>query len=375
MKIMHVIHGLNMGGAETLIKEYAMNLNKELFDVVILCFDHFKDSPYEKILEKNRIKVIYVCDYMKFYNKKSLIFKIINHMQKYVLIRKFIHKETPDILHTHLSINKYIKFARPKKGTKIFHTVHSEPQRLWNFNNKKSYRDFLSAKWLLKKYNMRFIVLHSKMQKEINSMFKTENAIILNNGIDLSKYNKKICMNKNEVRSELGIPQESFVLGHVGRFSKVKNHEFLVNVFNEVYKKNSNGFLLLVGDGSEKEKIKNLLHSLNLDNHYLILSNREDIPNLLNAMDYFVFPSICEGLGISLIEAQEMDIPCFISEGVPEATIISNIVTTLSLELCPNEWAKKILSYKIPQLIELNDSEWDIKETIKKLEKIYLNEL
>ena len=133
MKIMQFIHGLNTGGAETLVKEYAMNLKNTKYEICILCFEHYEASPYEKLLKEKNIKVIYVCDYMKHYNKKGFFYKCINHIQKYLLIKKTIHKEKPNILHTHLPINSYVKFAKVNKNTKIFHTVHSNPNvRAWN---------------------------------------------------------------------------------------------------------------------------------------------------------------------------------------------------------------------------------------------------
>ena len=105
----------------------------------------------------------------------------------------------------------------------------------------------------------------------------------------------------------------------------------------------------------------------------MILANRTDIPDLLNAMDIFVFPSISEGLGISLIEAQIMKLPCFISSNIPEHAIISNLVTIISLSESASYWAKKILSYKIPEKVKINSEDWDMKKSIKKLESLYLS--
>lgn len=373
MKVLHIIHGLNTGGAETLVKDYVLNLDKKLFEPVVLCYDHYKDSPYEELLSKNNIKVIYVCDYMKFYGKKNIIAKFINHIQRYLLIKKYIRIENPDILHTHLPINKYIKFSKPQKKVKIFHTVHSEPKVLWNLKNKRLKKDFNAAKWLVKKNNMRFIVLHDKMKQEVNEMFNVNNSIILNNGIDFSRFNNPV--SKKDMRKKLNIVETSFVVGHVGRFSKVKNHDFLIDVFYEIYKIKNNSFLLMIGSGEEEEKIVNKLHDLKLDNHYMILSNRNDIPNLLNVMDVFIFPSMYEGLGISLIEAQKMNLPCFKSDNVPNFAVISNLVTSLSLELSAKKWSDAVLYYKIPNTIILNDEQWNMKKVIKKLEKIYLNKI
>ena len=131
MKVMQMIHGFNTGGAETIVKQYAINLDKKLFDVVVLCFERHEESPYDQELKDNGIKVIYICDSMKFYKKRNFFCKIINYLQLYYYTRKFIHIEKPDIIHTHLPLSTYIKFSRPKKGTILYHTVHAEPTNFW----------------------------------------------------------------------------------------------------------------------------------------------------------------------------------------------------------------------------------------------------
>lgn len=366
-KVMHIIHGLSTGGAETLVKDYALKIDKTLFDIEIVCLN-FLNSPYEKLLEDNGIKVTYLLN--ENYSYTTLASKIISKIKICYKLKKVIHKKQPDIIHTHLPINSLIKFAKPHKGTKIYHTVHTEPDVLWKKNKFHSKIDFYAAKWLVKKYGMQFIVLHNEMREKVNRIFKVSNSIILNNGIDFIRFNNAKA--KSEVRKEFNIPNDYFVVGHVGRFGSTKNHHFLVDVFNQIHNKNRNSFLLLIGSGKEKEEIEKRLKELKLDNNYLILSNRLDIPDLLNAMDVFVFPSKHEGLGISLIEAQEMRLPCFISDRIPKSAIISNLVTVLSLEDNLSKWTNAILNYEYPKEIKLDDSDWNIQEIVYKLQDIYL---
>ena len=368
MKVMYFIHGLSTGGAETLVKEYALNLNKEIFEVVILCINHFDNSPYEEILRNNNIRVIYICDYLNQNNKKNTINKTINYIKRFLLIKHFIKTEKPDVLHVHLPINKYVKFAKPDKRTKMFYTIHGDVNRY-----KKLYKnDFKAINWIIKRYNLRIICLHEEMRDEVNNIFNIDNSLILNNGINFSGFSNK--KTKKEIRDELKIERKSYVLGHVGRFSKVKNHSFLIRVFNEFHKINNNSFLLLVGDGEEKDNIIKMLHEYELDNNYLILSNRTDLPDILNAMDVFVFPSISEGLPLSLIEAQKAELTCLISERITNKAIISNLVTKLSIDNGVNDWVKALLNIKQPNEIYLEDKEWNIENVVKNLEKIYLNE-
>lgn len=373
-KIVHFIHGLNTGGAETLVKNYALGLDKEKYEVIILCYD-YRDSPFDVILRDAGIKVIYVCDKMKLWGKKGAISKLVNHYQLYFKIKHELNRLQPDVLHTHLSVNRYVKFARLPKNTKIIHTVHNEPKELWHKNVYREKRDLGAAKWLVREYGMRMIVLHDKMRQEVNRLFNVSNTIVLNNGINFSDFENS--KNMQQMRKELGISKEAFVLGHVGRFSNQKNHLFLIRVFKEVCKYNKNAFLLMVGAGELLEEIQRILDNSSLKN-YMILSNRSDIPDLMNAMDVFVFPSKYEGLGISLIEAQKSGLQCFVSDSVPHYAKVTDLVEFIPLKSGEEIWAQEILKIKHRNKNFAGNKvpyEWDMKNVIKRLQQIYEEEI
>ena len=363
IKILHFIHGLYTGGAETLVKEYVSSLNKNKFAVMVLCYDKYDNSPYETILENNGIKVCNIYRDNRF-GKLGIIFNLIRQR---IIIKKVIKDFNPDIIHSHLLINTYVKFAHPKKGTKIFHTVHSEPSAYWG--NGKNKRDFNAAKWLVKHYGMQFIVLHEDMKNEVNKLFNVDNSLVLKNGINFDRFEN--ALSKADVRKKIGIPQNAFVLGHVGRFTDVKNHEFIIKVFEKLCKEKENAFLLLIGDGSLKQKIEEELKERSLENRFLILSNRSDIPDLLNAMDCFIFPSKYEGLGISLIEAQKMKLPCVVSDKVPRFAQISNLTSWHSLNEPIENWVNSICNFHPSEITYEHLEDWNMKNVIKKLEDIY----
>ena len=371
-KVLHFIHGLNTGGAETLVKNYMLNFGEE-FEVALLCLRHENDSPYEEELAKNEVRVVYVQDKLPFPKQANTFEKAANHFFEYWLVRKIIREEAPDVLHTHLPINRLVKFARPRKGTVIFHTVHNEPVKLWQKDNKKRQKDLRAARWLVRHYGMKFIVLHREMLGEVRKMFGVSDVVVLNNGVDVERI--KNARSGEKMRKELGIPKEAFALGHIGRFSKVKNQVFLVDIFAEVAKKNKNAFLIMVGDGPDEDKTVEKLEKMGLGGRYLVLSNRNDVPDLLSVMDIFVFPSLYEGLPLSLIEAQIARKLCFISDRVNEYADISNLVTRLSLDDSAQRWAGAILTYRKPAKVTVDESSWDIREVTKKLEQIYLDAL
>lgn len=162
---------------------------------------------------------------------------------------------------------------------------------------------------------------------------------VINNGINCEKYRYKP-KNRKHVRQILGLEDE-YVIGHVGHFNNVKNHKFIIEVFYELLKLNSNIKLLLIGNGPLKEQIEEKIKNLNIEEKVIILENRSDIPDLMSAMDTFIFPSLFEGLGIAAIEAQATGLPVFISDKVPSDVIINNC-KVIDLEKGAKKWAIEI---------------------------------
>ena len=367
---MHFVPTLNTGGAETLVKNYLVGIDKSKFDPVLLCLNHSDSHLYEDFLAKNGIRVIYAEDYLVIRRVPKVIRKTIHYVQKYVIARRIIKRESPDIMHLHLYMNTVIRFARPKKNVAMFYTVHSTPKTIWSSDTKQKKAELKATKWLVKHYGMRFIVLHNEMKKEVNELFGVSDSVVLNNGIYVEEYGRK--KNKKQIRKSIGVPEDAFVIGHVGRFAFPKNHEFLVDVFDRISKKNKKAFLLMVGKGSETKKIIQKLDGSVLGDKYVIFSDSGDMPDLFSAMDVFVFPSRYEGLGIALIEAQATRLSCFVSDAVPEYATISNLVTRLPLDAGAEIWADTIINSRRPRKIVINDDGWDIKTVVKKLENIYV---
>lgn len=380
LKLVYFVHGFNMGGAEVLVREYALNVDKNKYDLTVLCTNKL-NTPNELLLEYHGVDVIYVSDYLPLKNSKSLLSKTIRMFSKYYWVRKILRGLKPDIIHSHQMHSSYLRFARLKKSIHIFYTIHTDVRRLFKPYDGDSLRsviskrrDFKDTKYLIRNNGMRLIALHDNMRIETNMLFNIDNCVVVNNGIDIKKY-KGHQFSRTSVKKNLGIPLNSFVVGHIGRFHDVKNHVFLVEVFKEIYNRNKNAFLLLIGDGEKKAMIETQLSMLGLDNRFLILSNRMDMPNLLSAMDVFVFPSKIEGMPISLIEAQSSRIPCFVSENVTKEVATSNIINFLDINKSPSFWAEKILSYEFPSEIVVDDYNWDINKILNDLDNVYLDSM
>lgn len=200
------------------------------------------------------------------------------------------------------------------------------------------------------------------------------NIYILNNAIDCDKFRYSLSV-RMEKRNELKLDHK-LVIGHVGRFNEQKNHIFLINVFAEIYKKQKNAILILVGDGPLKEKVQDLVKKFGLEENVLFLGLRNDVNQIIQAMDVFVLPSVYEGLPVIGVEAQAAGLPCIMSDAITKEIDFTN-VTFVSLKKKPEYWAEKIISaFKEERkntIDVLTEVGFNIKVEVRKLEEFYLN--
>lgn len=208
---------------------------------------------------------------------------------------------------------------------------------------------------------------------------KSGKVRVISNAIDCKKYyfDENI---RAEAKKELGLTNE-FVIGHVGGFAKQKNHMFLIDVFNEICKKRPDSKLLLMGadgvaSGSTKPQVLEKIKEYGLENNVKFLGVRKDVNRVMMALDYFVFPSVFEGFGIVLVEAQASGLPCIASTTVPLEARCTELVKYFSLEDGAKVWAEEILSEKKDtdrRIDEEQLSKFNIVEQKSILEKIYLD--
>lgn len=274
-------------------------------------------------------------------------------------------------IHSHITHLNLFFFPLAKMfGTKNI-IQHSHLTK-WSENKLSGLRNYLMlhAVWSLITHKM------ACSQSAGNAYFG-KNFIVANNGIDVKKfrYNPEIRIEK---RKELGL-ENNFVIGHVGRFSIQKNHKFLIDIFEQILKKEPAAKLVVVGDGPLEEYIKSLVKSKNLQNNVLFLGVCKDVAELYQAFDCFVFPSLYEGLGIVAIEAQAAGLPCVLADTLPHEAFICNYkkLPLGNVTLWAREILKFIDNYKRkdanPYIIEAGFSSQDVALKIQnfyiKLEK------
>lgn len=168
-------------------------------------------------------------------------------------------------------------------------------------------------------------------------------TIILKNGIAIENFlfNQD---KRDKIRKEFKIDNQ-FVVGHVGRFNNQKNHNYLIDIFSEIVKRNQNSVLILVGKGELESNIRMKINNLSLANKVIFTGIRSDVADIMMAMDVFIFPSFFEGMPNTVIEAQATGLPCIISDTITREAQITNFIDYLSINERPEVWARTTLKY------------------------------
>ena len=213
----------------------------------------------------------------------------------------------------------------------------------------------------------------NKFKQYLGDLTNTSSS---NNAIDLDKfkYNKSI---REKKRKELKISDDTIVIGHIGRFVKQKNHDFLIDIFNEIHKCNKESILLLAGQGPLQEEIKNKVKQLNIDKNVYFLGQRSDVNELYQVFDVFLLPSLYEGLPVVGVEAQATGNLCFLSDAMTKETKVLDSTRFVSLKKSAEEWANEILNclkeYKKHDTTrEVSKYGFNIKVEVKKMEDKYI---
>lgn len=373
--VIEFITNLDEGGAESLVRDYALLIDEKRINVItVVMWPLNDDSPYVKALRAagRTVLSIYPRKRMcKTYVGQKLWNRLIHDIYVKRRLLKIIAEYNVKAIHSHLEVLYYVKLISNSisSDVKLFFTCHSMPSFI--FKKTKWRNEKPAAHYLVKHKNLQLIALHDDMRKELNSMFNTDKTIVLPNGIDFTRYTG-ITENKTDIRASIGVPTESFVIGHIGRFTEAKNHKKLVNIFAEILKVEPKAFLLMIGTGELQIQVEAQLKKLGLDRKYVILQKRNDIPRLLKAMDVFVFPSVFEGLPVTLVEAQVSGLRCLISTRVTNECFFSPNAIPLSVDDTDEQWCKAVFDNTITGPYKNEITNFDMKSVIQRLSNMYV---
>ena len=289
-------------------------------------------------------------------------------------LARFLAENKYDVVHIHsgsISVLAYAAKVARKSGIKkvIVHS-HCAGDR-----NPKHLLVKILYSPLIIKYPTEYCACSNVAGKSKFPVFIVKNKMkIMKNGIVLKNYKFDNSV-REKLRKEYGISNKEFVIGHVGRFARQKNHEYLINIFEKVKNRIPKAKLVLIGNGELQEKIIMMVQQKNLTDSVFFIGNVNDVQNYYQMMDVFVLPSLFEGLPIVGIEAQANGLPVLVSDRVSKELGITDSVKYISLENI-EKWSDYICEYqkytnRSDNYIALKMNGYDINETVKKIVKIY----
>ena len=362
IRIAHIVGKWLGGGVEAVIMNYYRHINHDKIQFDFICDNDSTNIPYEEI-EKMGGKVLLIPPYQD----------VVKYHKE---LKKVLQDGNYRVVHSHINTLSVFSLCAAKCAGVPVRIAHSH-----STTNKKEKKKNL-MKQVLRPFSKVFATDYMCCSELAgrwlfgDKEYNKENVYLLNNAIDLEKFKYDESLKKKK-RKELGIKNSTLVIGHIGRFVAQKNHDFLIDIFNEIHKQNADSILLLAGQGPLVENIKNKVKELQLEDNVKFLGQRRDANELYQAFDVFLLPSLYEGLPVVGVEAQAAGLLSYLSDDMTKETKVLDITKFMSLNNTPEEWASNILNdinkYKrIDTSQEMTAKSFNIKEEAKKLEEYYL---
>ena len=360
IKVLHFVSvPARWSGVMSVIMNYYRHLDRSRIQFDFLCFIHCEDS-YEEEIEKLGGRVFFISKPGVFNGAKK---EIENFLQR--------HKGEYQWIHNHeIYLTFLLKPLAARMGIQNF-IVHCHATQY----SDRLFPAIRNSVLCLPIHFMKCTrIACSREAGEFlygKSMLDRGKAIILSNAIECKKYEFNL-QQRNLIRKQLEISEQTIVIGHVGRFVQQKNHELLLDIFKECCLKSSNARLLCIGDGMLLEKMKEKAARLKIADKVIFMGKRDDVEFLLNAMDIFVLPSHFEGFPVSLVEAYCNGLPCIISDTIADE-LVGEGIRRISLNEPIEKWKNEIFEQigKRREILRL-PSKFDINNQVRRLEDIYL---
>lgn len=353
VNILHICSSMNAGGVETLIYNYYSHMDKSIFHFDVAVYAFYNGIYREKFEEIG-------ANIYKLVSKRKII-------ASFLCLRKVLKNGDYDIVHIHLSHHSLLPLftaflCGQKKRITHFHLANYHKNFLIELNNKII--SFFSSK----------VFFCSKEAVNFFKYCRNDEAFILPNAVDYKKF--LFCDEfRINYREKYGIEEGCFCVGTVGRITTQKNPFFIIDVFECIYNKRPNSKLIYVGSGELQEKVIEYVNKKNIKQNVIFCGSTLDAFKIYNAFDTFLFPSLFEGLGISLIEAQINGLHAYASTTVPKDADFSGEITFIDLKQTAEFWATVITSeFKIERHFnfnQFNKSVYNIYQQTNMLEEAY----
>lgn len=363
IKVLHVLSGIGyQGGVQSLLWNYYKKI-----DIKNISFDFVVHSSkmlgYEQRFLDRGAHIYYVPP-----KREGII-------QNYHGLCDIMKKDRYDIVHVHQDFLGYLALKAAKKNGIKVRIMHSHKANMVESLFKMGYRKILTKYCELYATDFFACGVEAAIWTYGKKKYQNKEIYVLNNAIESSDYLYDL-NKRNDVRKHLGL-EGKFIIGNVARFTYQKNHDLLLDVFLRIIDKKSNAVLLLVGDGELKERIEERVKKEKIEDKVLFLGNRNDVNELLQAMDVFVLTSRFEGLPVTMVEAQVADLRCVVTSNITHEIKITDNISYVDANADKEEWVKEICKTsndkRKPILDCVKKSGFDINVEVKKLENYYKN--
>ena len=365
LRVLQVVATMNRGGIETMLMNYYRHIDRSRVQ-----FD-FMAHRFERGAYDDEIEAL-----------GGRIFRMPPMLPKHFVAlargyaRLFDERREWRIVHAHLNLlNTWPLMAAKRSGVPV-RASHSHNTSIADTGARRLFK--LASRRLLNGQCTHFFACSKEAGRfQHGDAIANEGKLtIIKNAIDTSIFNFDSSI-RQKMRAELDV-EGRFVVGHVGRFSRQKNHEFLLDIFAEVAKAEPRAALLLVGDGELRNIIEEKAARRGLADKVVFAGGVNGVAGHLQAMDAFLFPSRFEGLGLALIEAQCAGLKCFCSDAVPKEAAITELLERIPLSAPAAEWAQRVLAARGAAATRKGRQEdvglagYEIRAAAKWLEELYL---
>lgn len=355
------------GGVESVVMNYYRYIDRSKIQFDFICDEDSTNIPYEEINSLGG-KVILIPPYQKLFKYQSNL-------------KKVLREGNYKIVHSHINALSVFPLRVAKKADVAIRIAHSH-----STTNKKEWKKNI-LKNILRPFSKLYATdyfcctEHAGRWLFGNKKFEKGDVYVLNNAINIEKFkfNEKV---RNKKRVELGIDSDTVVIGHIGRFVEQKNHKFLIDLFSKFHNVNKNSKLVLIGQGPLEKEIREKVNLLNITDDVIFLGQINNVEELYQVFDIFIFPSLYEGLGMVLIEAQASGCSCVVSSEVPKIAQVTELVRFCDLDDSLDVWEKNItetLESNSKERVLYNEilekSGYNIRAENKKIEEYYLKRL
>lgn len=362
-RILFISHFLSRAGTETFMMNMFRGIDHKRFQIDFLIYTK-KETDYTREVEDAGCKVWRITSRkespVKWYSELNRFFK--QHAKEYAAV--------------HYCGNSLTTIAPI-----VFAYRYGVPIRICHAHNSSSAGLHNKVLHLLQRGIARKITTHHFACSSMAAkwFFGSGNAVVIKNGIQTSRFAYKPEV-RMQIRTELDIPKNAFIIGHVGRFENEKNHSFLLDIFAVFAKAHPDARLMLIGRGVLMDAIKEKTSTLGITNKVLFMGEQKNVNELLQAFDLFLMPSTFEGQPFVLIEAQCAGLPCLVSDVINDDICLTPNIRKLSLQQNAEEWSKQMTEMlntfvRKDESMTLIQKGYDTSHTISYIESVYDGEL